>query len=85
MITFLSLGFLREAKHRFVILKFFSLYACFPYQFKMVVFHRSLTDIKSPQVSRTILSILANPNIDVVLILLIVSASSLFYRFLGTV
>ena len=41
------------------------LYYSFSYQHLPMVFHRSLKDSKSPQVSRTLLSIMANRNNDV--------------------
>ena len=61
----------------------------FLYQHQLVVFHRSLSDSKSPWVSRTLLSILANLSNAVtciILILILISNSSiLLSKPLGTV
>ena len=38
------------------------LFACFSHQRYQVIFHSNLSDNKSPQISRTLLSILANLN-----------------------
>ena len=54
----------------------------FSHQRKLVVFHCSLNDCKSPQVSRTLLSIMANLNnavVGMVSILPLISYSSRFF------
>ena len=69
--------------------KFFFLLASFSHLCQLVVFYYSLSDSKSSQVSRTILSILANLNSDVVYMVLIVSlifiSFGLFFNNSGTV
>ena len=61
----------------------------FSHQYKLIVFHWSLSDSKSPQVSRTLLSILANLNNGVVWMvsacLSISNSSSLFTKLLGII
>ena len=64
-----------------------STFACLSSQFFFVVFHWSLKDNKSPQVSMTLLSILADPNTAVVwmvsLLSLIFSSPRIFPRSFG--
>ena len=61
-----------------VIIIIISLLVSFSNEHLFVVFHKNLSDCKSPRVSRTLLSILDNLNNTVVWIILILSLISYF-------
>ena len=59
-----------------IIINIISLFESFLYEFHLMIFHYSLSDSKSPQISRTHLSILADLNHSVVFMISILSLIS---------